>query len=505
MPAPPLEPLPPVSNDELLRELRELRQQVQQLQALQSQPAPGANFGAPGPRNLSGQGLYGAPDGSREDTANPAAELPGGEGPVVPGSGDNFPLGVSYRYNSGGGYTSLATKDGEFTLNLQNLVALDGTFYDKSNVNTNEKGFNLPFTRNYFFGNITQNIDYQLAFQESLGTFNFLDMWANFELSEKLNIRVGRMVSPFLYEYYIFWPAWGPVITDSPLFQIAGHRREGAMLWGRLLDNKIQYQQGVFNASDGTFYALGSGVDYVGAIDFTPFKGSQGVFDSLGGGVGVDTGRRNYSLAAGATNNFVNGAGEPTTNNVYVGSSGVPFFEYVSTMSANGMQTRVAPHFYWYGRFSLVAEWAYSQRQLVNNATGIQGLEKVNGYYVTTSYFLTGEKNSGDGLSGFGAVSPNNPFMPRHGRYGSGGWELGFQYSQLKLSNNVVSDGFADSAVNATALNQTMLGVNWYPNKYTKVSFDWVNDQMNKAVPISASGTPASHYNIYWTRVALMF
>lgn len=508
-PAVPLERLPGTSNDDLLREIQQLRQQVNQLQALQAQSPPPAGPLVPGQRNtasgLGGQTPYGPPGSSAEDTANPAAELPGGEGPAVPGGGDNFPLTASYRYNSGGGYTSLATRNGEFSLNLQNLVALDGTFYDKSNVNTAEKGFNLPYTRNYFFGNITKNTSYQLAFQESLGTFNFLDMWVNFECSEQLNLRVGRMVTPFLYEYYIFWPGWGPVITDSPLFQIAGHRREGAMAWGRLLDNKIQYQQGVFNASDGTFYALGSGVDYVGAIDVTPFKGSPSAFDSLGAGVGVDTGHRSYSLAAGATSNFVNGAGEPTTNNVYVGSSGVPFFEYVPTMSANGMQTRVAPHLYWYGRFTVVAEWAYSQRQLVNTATGIQGLEKVNGFYVTTSYFLTGERNSGDGLSGFGAISPNNPFSLRQGLSGTGAWELAFQYSQLRLGNNVLTSGFADPALNATGLNQTMLGVNWYLNKYTKVSFDWVHDQTNKAVPISTSGNPISQYNIYWTRVALMF
>lgn len=496
---------PPVANgalpsayvEQAPEAFQQLHQQVSQLETLQVVPPGLPDSGAFAP--------VGPPVASPEDTANPAAELPGGEGPVVPGSGQSFPLGVSYRYNAGGGYTQLASEQGEFTFNMQNLFALDGTFYDHANVNTSEKGFNLPYTRNYFFGNITKNIAYQLAFQESLGTFNVLDMWANFEFSEQFNVRLGRMVTPFLYEYYIFWPGWGPVITDSPLFQIAGHRREGAMAWGRLFGNKIQYQQGVFNASDGTFYDLGTGVDYVGAVDYTPFKGRGGPFDSLGGGVGVDTGMRNYSLAAGSTDNFVNGGGEPTTNNVYVSSSGVPFFEYISTMSASGFETRVAPHLYWYGRFSVLAEWAYAQRQLTNTANGVQATERVNGYYVTTSYFLTGERNSGDGLSGFGAVSPLRPFSLRGPNRGPGGWEIAFQYSQLRIGNNVVTAGFVDPLYNATQLNQSMLGVNWYVNKYVKFSFDWVNDQTNRAVPISSSGAPVSQYNIYWSRVALMF
>jgi phosphate-selective porin OprO/OprP len=348
-------------------------------------------------------------------------------------------------------------------------------------------------------------VDYQFAFQESLGSFNVLDMWGNFRVSDSLNIRVGRMVTPFIYEYYIFWPGWGPVITLSPLFQIAGRRREGVMGWGRLLGNKIQYQQGVFNAADGSFFDLGTQVSYTGSLDVTPWKGSNGPFDSLGVGVGIESSIRSYSLAAGAASNFVAGAGEPSTNNLYFGSSGVPFFIYVPTMLASGMQTRVAPHLYWYGRFSVLAEWAYSERHLTNSATGVEALEQVNGYYVYLSYFLTGERYTGDGLSGFSAIAPNRPFSFRNPRGGIGAWELGFQYAQLHLNPNVVNAGFADPLVNATQLNQMMLGVNWYMNKYTKISFDWVDARTNKAVPLGSNGTLSNTYDVFWTRVALMF
>ncbi len=89
--------------------------------------------------------------------------------------------------------------------------------------------------------------------------------------------------------------------------------------------------------------------------------------------------------------------------------------------------------------------------------------------------------------------------------YGPGAWELAGQYSQMKRGGNVVTDGFADPLINATQLNQLMLGVNWWMNKYTRASFDWVNDKTNKAVPIGSNGHLTSQYDIYWVRLAMFF
>jgi phosphate-selective porin OprO/OprP len=509
----------PVSTEELNQQVQQLRQEVRELRKNQRQPngttpaddvqgesgVPGAPPGNDGTGPSSGNGAGRSAGASSEDTADPGAGLPGGEGPVVPGRGDNFPMKVSYRYNAGGGYTSLSSTDGRFTVNLQNLVTLDGTFYDKANINTIQKGFNVPFARNYLFGNITKDWDYQIAFQEALGSFNILDLWLNYRVNDQLNVRFGRMVTPFLYDYLTIYPGWDPVMTLSPLANIAGRRREGVMAWGRLFKNKIQYQQGVFNAAEGSFYDLSRNVDYIGAVDFTPFKGSRGILDSLGGGIMVDTGLRQYPLNQANSILFIIGGGEPNTNFAYFNSTGVPFFNYVPTMNADGLQTRVAPHLYWFGQFSVLAEYAYQQRHLENTATGVRGLEQVNGYYVNLSYFLTGERYRADGLSSYTAISPIRPFIPSQHLYGIGAWEIAAQYSQLWLGHGVVANGFADPLVNATRLNQLMVGVNWWMNKYTKFGFDWVHVQTNKAVPLSSSGNLSSSYNIFWTRVAMFF
>ena len=40
-------------------------------------------------------------------------------------------------------------------------------------------------------------------------------------------------------------------MTNSPLFQYAARRQTGAMVWGKLLDYKLQYQAGIFNGPNG--------------------------------------------------------------------------------------------------------------------------------------------------------------------------------------------------------------------------------------------------------------
>lgn len=415
---------------------------------------------------------------------------------------DNFPLNLNYKYNFGGGYTQLSDDDGEFTVKLQNQITADGTFYDRQNMPTTEKGFNVPFQRTYLYGNITKNWEYQLAEQGFLGSFNLLDMFINAHFSDKIQFKFGRMLSPFLYEYYGFSPAWEPVITNSPLFQLAGKRQVGAMLWGQVLDGKLQYQAGVYNGIDGGFFDFDRNKDFLGAFTVTPFKNrSDSIFQHMGAGIGVQTGWQNYLLNAGGGANFNNGSGEPTLNNSYITSTGVPFFQYNNDVRALGNRTKIAPHFFWFGRFTVLAEYLIQSRELADSQR--QGMSVQHGYYVNTSYFLTGERYNGDGLGGYTTISPIRPFMPSQGQWGPGAWELAAQFSELNVGTGDFRRGFADPNLYANRLDQLMVGMNWWPNKWTRISFDWVFDEFNRAIPLG--GNPVDRYNIFWTRFAMFF
>ena len=400
----------------------------------------------------------------------------------------------SYEYNFGGGYLQLQARDKEFTFQIQNQMTFDGTFYSLENANTYEKGFNIPFYRLYFQGNFLENWEYLASVQQLLGSFNVLDMYLGYKFADELNLRVGHFLSPFLYEYWAFSPAWEPVITNSPLFQIAGKRQTGGMLWGRLFDNVVQYQVGVFDGADGAYFDVDAHVDTIAEVTWTPFK-PNGVdtWDSFGIGFSIQNGVQDYLLSDGSNFDFPFGNGEPTFNQNFVNSSGVPFFTYEDDVAANGNRFKIAPQIFRFGRFSFLGEYVRWTRALTNGTTEIS--EQIDAYYVNTSYFLTGERYTGDGLLGYTTIEPLHDY---------GALELVGQFAQLELGNQSLTPGFAQPGQDATRLQQLMAGVNWWPNRYVRISFDYVNVWTNRAVDVGA-GQVADNYGIWWGRAAAFF
>ncbi len=422
---------------------------------------------------------------------------------------DVFPLTGSYRYNfgtgalGGGGYFHIGDPDDEFTLNLTNQITIDGTFFDRQNMPTIEQGFNVPFARTFLYGNITKNWLYQIGTQGFLGQFNLLDMWMAYRFSDKLTIRFGKGLTPPLYEYYGFSPAMEPVVTNSPLFQMAGKRQLGIMFMGNLFQNRLQYWSGVTNSGTSFWYALNRNMEYNGAFTLTPFKPSKNpLLEGMGVGIGVSAGDEHYSLQQNNIS-FLNGAGEPTTNGAWVTSSGVPFAVYNPNVVANGMRTRWAPHFFWFGRFSILAEMMDYSRVLSDGTKTAQSTQI--GYYVNLSYWLTGERDyAGNGFQGYSTIVPNYPFDPKHHKYGIGAWQVAAQFSELNVGRGDFQNGFINPTQYTNRLDQLMVGINCWPNKYTRLSFDWVWTGFNNAIPVNGPD-PISTFQTFWTRFAMFF
>ena len=302
-------------NDELLDEIRRLRSEVgqidvlrQQVQALegelsvlrQTRPVS-AGTATYSPMTTRG----GSPARRLTTTHSGSSTFTEVYGDAEHPTRDNLPLDVSYRYNlgtgalGGGGYVHLGDEDGEFSVNLTNQITIDGTFYDQRNMPTIEKGFNVPFARTFLYGNLTKNWLYQIGTQGFLGQFNLLDMWGAYRFGDALTLRFGKGLTPPLLEYYGFSPAMEPVITNSPLFQLAGKRQLGVMATGNLLGGRLQYWSGVNNPGTSFWYSLNNNVEYTGEVTLTPFANTDGIFKALGGGAGFSSGYDQYSLNPG--------------------------------------------------------------------------------------------------------------------------------------------------------------------------------------------------------------
>lgn len=549
-PTPPTPAAPATTTDqELLLEMKKLRAEVSEARKLKAQveklqtevstlrsastkdaaaqrtatqvprvgSGPGAEGSVPSGAPATPSGAFPGPDPSedlryrssgspapREDRAIGTPSSPGKTGAPE----DDFPLRATYKYNvgtgalGGGGYTHIATPDEEFTINLTNQITVDGTFFDRGNLNTIEKGFNVPFARTFLYGNITKNWKYQIGTQGFLGQFNLLDMWMAYTVNDALTVRFGKGLTPPLLEYYGWSPALEPVITNSPLFQLAGKRQLGVMATGNLFDKRVQYWSGVNNTGTSFWYDLTRNVEYDGAVTFTPFAQNDTIFKSLGGGVGGSAGYDHYTL--NQTNvSFVNGSGEPTTNSAFITSSGVPFFTYNNNVQANGLRTRIAPHVFWYGRFSVTAEMMNFSRFLTDGSH--QGRSTQVGYYVNASYYLTGERDfAGNGFQGYSTVTPLRPLRPSQGQYGPGAWQIAGQFSQLNVGTADFNRGFANMTNSANRLDQVMVGLNWWPNKYTRLSFDYVWAGFNRPIAITGPN-PIDSFNTFWMRFAMFF
>jgi phosphate-selective porin OprO/OprP len=516
----------PTTNSELLEEIRRLRAEVSQVnelrrevQILQSELAVvrQAQPYSPGTWVGSSPGTSGPPMTTRGGAPAPRVTTThSGTSTVTevfgdPGhpTRDNFPLAPSYRYNfgtgalGGGGYLHVGDEDGEFSINLTNQVTLDGTFYDRANMPTIEQGFNVPFARTFIYGNVTKNWLYQIGTQGFLGQFNLLDVWGAYRFGDAMTVRFGKGLTPPLYEYYGFSPAMEPVITNSPLFQLAGKRQLGVMATGNLFDGRLQYWAGVNNPGTSFWYALNDNVEFNGAVTLTPFAPSDSIFKALGGGVGFSSGNDFYYLNPGQQIAFINGAGEPTTNSEFVTSTGIPFFTYNEGIIADGVRTRVAPHIFWYGRFSVLAEYMNFSRVLEDATT--RGRSTQHAYYVNASYWLTGERDyPGNGFQGYSTVAPLRPWRPSRGEFGPGAWQIAAQWSEFNAGTGDFARGFADPRTSTNRLGQLMVGLNWWPNRYTRLSFDYVWSGLNRAIPINGPA-PIDEWNTFWFRYAMFF
>ena len=455
-----------------------------------------------------GAGVYRG--GQSSFSTGPGEELRRGAQPAPEGgvSEDIFPFGASYRYSSnatgplgGGGYTHFGDPNDEYSVNLTSEITLDSTNFDRQNMPTAEQGFNIPFARTFLFGNITKDWNYQIGTQAFLGTFNLLDMWATFKVADWMTVRFGKGLAPPLYEYYAFTPALEPVITNSPLFQLAAGRPIGVMFSGTLWKNRIQYWSGINNQAKSGYYALNRNMEFDGAWDVTPFKGTGGILEGLGGGFGMSAGWQNYLLQQTSINWIQNG--EASTNNSFITSSGVPFFVYKPGRPRQGERIRPTPHIYYYGRLSFLGEYMLHSRELSDGIT--TGRSTQRGYYLNLSYYLTGERDfKGNGFQGYSTTQPLRPFIPSRGQWGPGAWQVAGQFSELNVGTGDFARGFADPARWASRLDQLMVGVNWWPNKYTRLSFDWVWTEFNKPIPVNMP-EPISTFQTFWFRCAMFF
>ena len=103
-------------------EVAELRSRLDASQAVEEAAYVPWLEAATGPTCDSCAGGVGCSGGCTGSTGS------GGDNAGLPSCLDGSTLVGAYKYNFGGGYVSLASRDGDFSFNIQNQMTADGTF-----------------------------------------------------------------------------------------------------------------------------------------------------------------------------------------------------------------------------------------------------------------------------------------------------------------------------------------------------------------------------------------
>ena len=267
----------------------------------------------------------------------------------------------------------------------------------------------------------------------------------------------------------------------------------------------FQYQVGVFNGTaDNTNVAnvttsTYDNKEFEGRIFAHPFQLTDiGLMQGLGMGL---TGT--YGQPKGLTPTNLQSPGSET------------IVTYVTGTALNGDHHRLIPQGYWYyGPYGVFTEYAMSWQTLTSATSTTVKQQTINqqnsGWQVSTSYVLTGEDNTYQG------VKPRKPFDPYNGSWGA--LQFLARWSELSIDKNTFTNigtlktpfyGFANPAGSIKNATSWTVGLNWYLNNNIKLVADY-EQTYYKGGAASTLGTPSPVMDrpmerVFMTRVQVYF
>lgn len=306
------------------------------------------------------------------------------------------------------------------------------------------------------------------------GTTRVFDAHADYRLYDELQFRIGKFKPPVSLERLqsatdLFFAERGHPTNLAP------NRDFGAMIYGNLIPDQLEYQIGVFNGNQD----LGNNdnddddkKDLVARVFGQPFRNSDTVaLQGLGIGVAGSIGEREGNASRRIL---------PT----YKTPGQQDFFAYRADTFAEGTHWRLYPQGYWYlGNKGLLAEYALSHEEVGRGAT--RGSLEHQAWQVAASYVLTGED-----VNFRGGIKPAEDFNIKSG--GLGAWEVVARAGATDIDNGSFAN-FADPTLSASKAQTYGAGLNWYLNENFKLAANYEHTTFNGG-NINGHDRPAEHF-----------
>jgi phosphate-selective porin OprO/OprP len=351
--------------------------------------------------------------------------------------------------------------DGAYEFRLRGTVQADQRSFLDGDGGQND-GFLWRIVRPTLEGQLGRLIAFKLTPDFATDTPSLVDAYVDVRFDPRATLRVGKFNGPVGLERLQSSSSLAMMERAFPT-ELAPNRDIGVQLQGEFAQGRVSYAAGVFNgAADGRDASASDPddeIEFEGRVFFEPWKHSANALSGLGFGLAGSTGNKQ-----GAGNSFLPRYRSPGQN---------VFFNYRSTVLADGSHERLSPQFYYYrNRLGLMGEWIRSEQELQagTNADTHATLEN-QAWQLTAGWVLTGEDNGYRGVA-----KPSHPFA-----LDGEGWsafELVARYGELKVDEDAFPV-YADPSASARRARAWGLGINWYLNgnlklvlNYTGASFD---------------------------------
>lgn len=516
---PPSDPAPPIDRLEAIearlraledqnRRLTEENQELRRLIATPppappdpnptTPPAPGA-----GSRSLT-ETIRPTPPGSassapgRSDTAlgNPPDSPVPGITAVSPGRPESR-IPLLGRFGQGFQFES---EDKEFLLQINLESQTDYRAFDPSGDGLARDGFYQPRNRIMFGGRVTRPVEYLFSINRGFSGLNLLDSFVNVRSDDRLMVKIGRFQSPQNYEQFAISNLW-LIAPERSLFtsNLGLNRQVGAMFWGELLDKRLDYALAAVNGPRNSFEDFNNDKDLMAYLNLRPFqnqpRGSLLRFLNLGGSFVY--GSQDNPLVPDSFRVATNASNADTADR-----AAPPFLIFNPGVIERGQRAFWSAHLaYFYRSLSLLADYNGAILRYAPSITAPNSaVLPTHGYSIAAGYFLTGEQ-----LERRSLVEPLRPFSLKRGSFGPGAIELVGRYSTLDISSNIFTAGLADPNLWSNSAAITNLGVNWYPNRFTKIILTWQYASFGSPVLFALPDQKMIDNNMLWLRFQLYY
>jgi phosphate-selective porin len=323
-------------------------------------------------------------------------------------------------------------------------------------------------------------------------SFQLFNAFIDIEAAEWARVRVGVFKPVMNIENQ--QGEFDLVFAERSLVQNFALRRDfGVQLTGRIIQQSVRYDLGVFNSNNG---AIGNKSDPLASADsnklgfarlmYTPFvrMGPQ-VLRKLDVGVAALYGNCSQSACQ-----------QPMQT---MGFDRI-IFQYNNSVTGNGAETKILPQMSWFwGRLGVMSTFIHSWEPKINHATGRSDTLQHQAWMVQGEVALTDDEPA------FNRLTPRHPFDGTWSSFRNGNWgafTIAARYSEQRLDPSTFGLQFGDATLYAQSAKGYSIGFNWYASREFRLQGMWEHTDLKGAdSTYAASGT--SDFII--VRVTLMY